>query len=168
MSTVLYAALVGLIAVAPAAAQAPTHPVTRTRKGESRETLVAVLSGAYEVPSVQTRASGTAELELVGSQVRYRIQLESIDDVTGAYIHIGRAGTEQPAVADLFEGLQAGPVSGLLTSGTLRAAHVHATTMGRLLRALRENDAYVTIHTRAHPGGELRGQLRIQPIVATR
>jgi hypothetical protein len=168
MSTVLYAALAGLIAVAPAAAQVPTQPAPRTRKAESPKVFVAVLSGAYEVPAVQTRASGTAELELVGSRLRYRIQVDSIDDVTGAYIHIGRAGTEWPAVADLFEGLKAGPVSGLLTSGTLRAAHLHATTMGRLLRALRENDVYVTVHTRAHPGGELRGQLRGQPIVATR
>jgi hypothetical protein len=37
-----------------------------------------------------------------------------------------------------------------------------------LLRALRENEVYVTVHTRAHPGGELRGQLRLQPVVASR
>jgi hypothetical protein len=71
-------------------------------------------------------------------------------------------------VADLFDGMKAGPVSGLLASGTLRPTDVHGTTMWKLSRALRNNDAYVTVHTMTHREGALRGQLRIQPVVANR
>jgi len=79
-----------------------------------------------------------------------------------------RAGEEAPAVADLFDGYREGPLSGMLAEGTLTATRVHGTTMARLLRALRQDDAYVTVHTRTHPDGEIRGQLRAQPTVAHR
>lgn len=169
------ATLAGLVMVAPCAAQTPAKPPQQpiTHKAEGRrsaapEVFVAVLSGAYEVPAVETPATATAELTLVGSRLHYQIHVHSVSDVTGAYIHIGQAGEEDPAVADLFEGVKAGRISGLLASGTLRAADLHETTMWRLLRALRHDDAYLTVHTRAHPGGELRGQLRVQPVVASR
>jgi hypothetical protein len=84
------------------------------------------------------------------------------------YLHIGRAGEEAPAVADLVEGVKPGPVSGVVARGTLRLADLRETTMRQLLQALRKNEVYVTVHTLAHPGGELRGQLRIQPVVASR
>jgi len=171
MRTVLHAALAGLIAVVPVAAQTAgkaTASKPDTRKIESRETFVAVLSGAYEVPAVETRASGTADLTLVGSRLSYRVHVQSVKDVTGVYIHIGRAGGDQPVVADLCEGLNRGPASGLVASGTLRAADLHGASMARLRRALQEDDAYITVHTVAHPGGVMRGQLRIQPMVASR
>src|SRR5581483_5659167 len=84
------------------------------------------------------------------------------------YLHIGRAGEEAPAVADLAEGVKAGPVSGVVAQGTLGPAALRETTLRQLLQALRKNEVYVTVHTLAHPGGELRGQLRLQPIVASR
>jgi hypothetical protein len=127
-----------------------------------------VLSGGYEVPPVETRATGAAELTATGSRLHYRVDVDSIRDVTGVYLHIGRAGEEAPAVADLVEGVKPGPVSGVVARGTLRLADLRETTMRQLLQALRKNEVYVTVHTLAHPGGELRGQLRIQPVVASR
>ncbi|HVH66883.1 MAG TPA: CHRD domain-containing protein [Gemmatimonadales bacterium] len=171
MRNALLAALASLFVAGTAGAQATKKPATQKaepRHATSRETFVSVLSGGYEIPAVETAATGTTELTLDGSRLRYRVDVESMKDVTGAYIHIGRAREDQPVVADLFEGLKAGPVSGLLASGTLRANDLHGTTMRRLEQALRKDDAYVTVHTRAHPGGELRGQLRIQPVVASR
>ena len=172
MRTAFHAALASLVAVVPAAAQAggAGKPTTRhkSRKAESHETFVAVLSGAYEVPPVTTNASGTAELTVAGSRVHYRVHADSVGEITGVYLHIGRAGEERPAVADLFEGLKEAPTSELVASGTLRAKDLHGTTLAKVIRALRENDAYVTLHTRMHPGGELRGQVRIQPVVASR
>lgn len=175
-TTLLITALAGLASVAPCAAQTPAKPTpqkpiahqpeTRTSKG--RAIFVAVLSGAYEVPAVETHATGTAELTLVGSGLHYRLDVDSIRDVTGAYIHIGRAGERAPAVADLFNGVKAGPVSGILSSGALEMAALHGTTLHQLLRTLEHDDAYITIHTLAHPGGELRGQVRVQPAVASR
>lgn len=171
MSTAsLAAALVALccaVPVAPAAAQtAKQKPVTPT--APTTGSYVAVLEGAYAVPPAETRAGGTAELTWTGKQLRYELRVDGISDVTGAFVHIGRAGQEAPAVADLFDGYKAGSVSGVLAQGTLTATHIHGTTMARLLRALREDNAYVTVHTPTHPDGEIRGQLRMQPTVAHR
>src|SRR2546430_2767193 len=92
---------------APATAQTPRQPT----RSSSPETFVAVLTGAYAVPEVDTRATGTAELRLIGSRLHYQLHVDSLRDVTGAYVHIGRAGETAPAVADLFDGVKAGPVS---------------------------------------------------------
>jgi hypothetical protein len=165
-TAVLTTVVAGLVIGAPAAAQTPSKPPTH--RSTAPETFVAVLSGAYAVPAVETRATGTAELSVVGPRVHYQLHVDSLRDVTGAYIHIGRAGEPTPAVADLFEGVKPGPVSGLLARGTLEATALHGTTLHRLIRALQQDDAYVTVHTRAHPAGEIRGQLRIQPVVASR
>ena len=168
--------LAGLVIVTPCAAQTPATPAPQkpiahqpdARRSEAPETFVAVLSGAYEVPAVDTHATGTAELTLVGARMHYQLHVDSIRDITGAYVHIGRAGEPAPAVADLFDGVKAGPASGVLSSGTLEPAALHGTTMHQLVQALQQDDAYVTVHTLAHPGGELRGQLRAQPAVASR
>lgn len=167
-TAMLTTTLAALVLVVSATAQTPAKVAAKEPKSPSREVFVAVLSGAYAVPPVETPATGTVELTLVGSRLHYRVHVDSLSNATGAFIHIGRAGTDYPAVADLFDGMKAGPVSGLLASGTLQPADVHGTTMTSLIRALKHDDAYVTVHTEAHSTGELRGQLRIQPMVASR
>jgi len=156
----LTALVAGLAMGAPATAQTPRQPT----RSSSPETFVAVLTGAYAVPEVDTRATGTAELRLIGSRLHYQLHVDSLRDVTGAYVHIGRAGETAPAVADLFDGVKAGPVSGVLARGTLERTALHGATLHQLVRALRQDNAYVTAHTRAHPG--CAG--RIQPVVASR
>ena len=152
----------------PATAQtAKPHPQTAKPNSPSG-TFVAVLEGGYAVPAVETSAGGTAELTWNGKALHYRLRVDGIDDITGAFVHIGRAGEEAPAVADLFDGFKPGPASGVLAEGTLSSARLHGTTQSRLLHALREDNAYVTVHTRKHPSGEIRGQLRAQPTVAHR
>ena len=168
MSTAsLTAALVAVVCAVAAPGPAPAQ-AARTAKPASSGTFVAVLEGGYAVPPTMTRASGTTELTWTGRELRFRVRVDGINDVTGAFVHIGRAGQEEPAVADLFDGLKAGPVSGVLAEGTLGLSRLHGTTMARLLRALREDDAYVTVHTLTHPAGEIRGELRTQPVVAHR
>jgi hypothetical protein len=175
-TALLTATLAGLVLVAPCAAQtsaqpAPQKPIAHkpaALRSESPKIFIAVLSGAYEVPPVDTHATGTVELTWTGTELRYQVHVDSIRDVAGAYLHIGRAGSDAPAVADLFDGVKAGPVSGLLARGTLTKAQLHETTMARLMRALRNDGVYVTVHTLALRGGELRGQLRVQPAMATR
>lgn len=157
-SAFLAAAAASLFAAAPAAAVS----------GKGHQTFVAVMNGGYEVPAVATSATGTAELDLQGSKLHYAVHLNEISDVTGAYLHIGRAGEERPVVADLFEGVKAGPVSGLLASGTLEPRDLHhEITWTELVRALDKNDVYVSVHTMKHPAGEIRGDLRAQPMVSS-
>jgi CHRD domain len=165
-TTSLSAALIALCCAVPAAAQTAKKPATHA--ATSGGVYVAVLEGGYAVPPAETQANGTAELTWTGKELRYHVRVDDIKDVTGAFIHIGRAGEEAPAVADLFDGYREGPLSGTLAEGTLTRTRVHGTTMARLLRALRQDDAYVTVHTRTHPDCEIRGQLRAQPTVAHR
>lgn len=159
-SALLTALAASLFAAVPAAAGvAPT----------GRATFVAVMNGGYEVPAVATPATGTAELKLEGSRLRYTLQVRDIRDVTGAYLHIGRAGEDRPVVAALFEGLRSGSASGLLASGTLGARDLHhEVTWAQLVQALRNDEVYVTVHTVKDPAGEIRGELRVQPAVSSR
>ena len=97
-TALLTAALTGLAVAAPAVAQTRTKSMPQKfsarqlepSRSASPEMFVAVLSGAYEVPAVETHATGTAELTLVGSRLDYKLHVDSIRDVTGAYLHIGR------------------------------------------------------------------------------
>lgn len=173
----LTALLAGLATAVPAAAQTarkatpkPSAHHAAMQRSSAPQVFVAVLGGAYAVPAVDTRGTGTVELTLAGPRLHYQLHVDSLRDVTGAYIHIGHAGETTPAIADLFDGLRAGPVSGLLARGTLERTALHGTTLHQLVRALEHDDAYVTVNTRGHQGGEgeIRGQLRIQPMVASR
>jgi hypothetical protein len=47
--------------------------------------------------------------------------VDSIADVAEVALHIGDARAQAPAAAILFDGDRAGPVSGLLVSGILKA-----------------------------------------------
>lgn len=157
--TTLFASLV---LVTPGAAQA-TYARTAMKPTASRAIVLATLRGSDEVPPVATLATGTAELTIVGPEVRYQVHVDRIRDVTGAFIHIGGPGEKHPVVASLYEGLKPGPTSGLLARGTLRPRDLHGVGMTRFIRALRTNDTYLTVPTKAHPGGEIRGEIRTQP-----
>lgn len=157
--TTLFASLV---LIPPVAAQA-TYARAAMKPTASRAIFLATLRGSDEVPPVATPATGTAELTIVGPEVRYQVHVDRIRDVTGAFIHIGGPGEKHPVVASLYEGLKPGPTSGLLASGTLRPWDLHGVGMTRFIRALRTNDTYLTVQTKAHPGGEIRGEIRIQP-----
>lgn len=145
--------IVTLIGV-PLAAQTPQHPAAKLSP-----VFIASLRGATEVPPITTQAYGMAKLTLVGPEIRYQVTVDDLRDVTGVFLHIGGPGETKPVVATLFEGAKAGPVNGTLVSGTLRPTDVRGVSMSKLLRAVRTNDAYLSVETRAHPRGELRGEL---------
>jgi hypothetical protein len=106
------------------------------------------LSGEQEVPPIETRASGSAVF-LVHSDgtVSGTVQTQSIEGVA-AHIHEGAADVNGPVAIPL----------------TKKNDHEWATPDGakltpKQLDALKLGDLYVNVHTKAHPGGEIRGQL---------
>ncbi len=139
---------------APAAAQA-----SRTASRPAHAAFHAVLRGADEIPPVASRADGSAQFTLVGSRLLYRVNVDDLRDVTGVFLHIGHPGQSRPVVAALYEGMRPGLLSGVLATGALRPTDVRGTSMDNLVRALRHNDVYLSVHTREHPSGELRGEL---------
>jgi hypothetical protein len=93
-----------------------------------------------------------------------------IANVTQAHIHVAAApgGTGSPAVwlypAAPPTVLIPGEFRGVLGEGSFAQANfvgpLAGKTLNDLLTAIREDRAYVNIHTQQFPGGEIRGRLR--------
>lgn len=137
-------------------------------------TFVAPLSGADEIPAVDTLARGQTVLKLHadGSALDFKLIVANIDGMTQAHIHCGAAGVNGPVVAFLF-GLLPGGVSlnGIAADGTVTAADViprpdspecpgGVANFDELLAKIVSGEAYVNVHTLQYPGGEIRGQIR--------
>ena len=133
-------------------------PAPAAKAAAASQKFVATLTGANEVPAVKTSASGTATFtQTSDSTLDFTIMLDSIENVTMAHLHKGAAGQDGPPVVPLFQGAFSG--SGTLVSGTIKASDLKGTTMTALLAAIRADSIYVNVHTKAHPSGELRGQV---------
>jgi aldose sugar dehydrogenase len=137
----------------------------------STRILLAHLSGANEVPTVDTRATGQAIFKPGEDDVAltFRLIVANINDLTQAHIHVGGAGVNGSVVVWLYpEGPPAqlipGRFGGVLAEGTITAAELIGPLAGQplsaLLKAMRSGEAYVNVHTSSHPAGEIRGQIR--------
>jgi CHRD domain-containing protein len=127
---------------------------------------VAQMTGAGEVPAVQTNASGTATFTRTGDTFVFTIQVQNMVGVTGAHIHMGAAGSNGGVVVPLF-GNEVGIdiANGMLVSASFSAADLIASTgatMASLTSMMSAGGAYVNVHTLANPPGEIRGQLSEQ------
>ncbi len=125
------------------------------------------LTGASEVPPVDTDAVGQAVLRLSrdGTELHYRLIVANIDDVTQAHIHVGAEDGNGPVVAFLFGFVAEGvTTNGVLATGTITSDDLVGPLAGMsladLVAALDSGGAYVNVHTLANPGGEIRGQIR--------
>lgn len=124
--------------------------------------FTAVLTGANEVPSVTSAATGTATININGSTVDYRIEVQGITDVIGGHIHSGAAGVSGPVRVTLVPSPYPGVTNGVLSEGTFSASDVSGITYDELLNEIRTGMAYVNVHTTANPGGEIRGQIVVR------
>lgn len=120
------------------------------RPSQKMDIYEARLTGAQEVPPVNTAASGMAEIQLNTNTnvLSWKVTYSGLSGTpTGGHIH-GPAGPGQNAgVVVPFTNVAAQPVTGQATITSQQYADLAA---GRW---------YVNIHTAAHPGGEIRGQL---------
>jgi hypothetical protein len=106
------------------------------------------LSGSSETPAVSTKASGTATLNVDDNgMVSGGIKTSGIDG-TAAHIHMGAAGASGPPIITLE---RAGKDQWMVPAG--------AKLSVEQLRAYKKGELYVNVHSKAHPGGELRAQL---------
>jgi glucose/arabinose dehydrogenase len=130
--------------------------------------FAAELTGGAEVPAVATEASAFAKLELQSDgSLSYSLWAgQAIRQVTAAHIHLGGYGQNGPVAAFLFstatpQDFQAGQLiaSGSLTDAAVIARPGFEPTIASLAERLRQGRGYVNVHTTAHPGGEVRGQL---------
>lgn len=137
----------------------------------------ASLSGGSEIPEVNTQATGEAIFELnaqaaalgsaasaasSGDQMAYKINLQNIEEVTAAHIHMGKNDENGPIVVTLYDGEgPTGKISGELVVDTITVQNLEGPLEGKQISDLVDlfdaGDAYVNVHTLKNPNGEIRG-----------
>ncbi|MGH7565495.1 MAG: CHRD domain-containing protein [Gemmatimonadota bacterium] len=127
----------------------------------------ASLTGAAERPDpVTTDGTGTAFFDVDGTTVRFRVEVEDIQNVTLAHIHVGATDVAGPIVVELFNA-DGNPESftdrEVLAEATFTQADIQAAsgiaTLDALIAAMEAGNTYVNVHTTANPAGEIRGQI---------
>ena len=112
--------------------------------------LVATLAAASEVPPIDSKASGEADVKIDVKDYKLSWTIKHSDlsgIVTGAHFHGPAAAGEN---ADVVV-----PISGDLISPIKGEATLTAEQTAELL----EGKWYINLHTAAHPDGEIRGQV---------
>ena len=134
---------------------------------EAEADFRANLTGGAERPNpVTTSATGSAFFDVEGSRVHFRVEVENIQNVTAAHIHVGGTGVAGPIVVFLFDAAgtpRSFTARGVLAEGTFTEADIRAgggiATMEALRDAMEAGNTYVNVHTTANEGGEIRGQI---------
>ncbi|MFX0195591.1 MAG: CHRD domain-containing protein [Candidatus Hodarchaeota archaeon] len=120
-------------------------------------------------------AIGLTPLRLnpTGDVISYQLSVQGIENITMAHIHISDLpGADGPPAVWLYPPappaqLIPGQFSGLLGQGDITVTNLVGPLAGKtipdLLTAIRENRAYVNVHTEQFPGGAIRGQLEALP-----
>jgi CHRD domain len=125
----------------------PGYRVARIRVTARRGTAIRFpLSGAQEVPPVTSSLTGFCEARLNPEETRLHIECDhEVDDAVAAHIHSGTPDVNGPILFNLGDA-----TSPIVADWDLTPADVDALLAGRL---------YVNVHSPAHPGGEVRGQI---------
>jgi CHRD domain len=132
------------------------------------ETLRADLSGENEVPPVSgtTGARMTFEVKENATVIEYsvKVAVPALADFLGAHIHLGDPGVNGPIIF-AFKA-PTGTQTPFELKGQLTATDLIPNPAGGIsslsdaLAAIRAGKTYANVHSKAHPGGEIRGQIQ--------
>ena len=127
----------------------------------------ACLTGVQEVPSVSTITTGQFKAKLHPLTLDFSLQIQKITGLTQAHIHLGLPGENGPIVAFLYGPTgPSGPIEELLIKGSITSSNLVGLLAGKTLEDLVNEmvigNTYVNAHTSAHPGGEIRGRIKVQ------
>jgi hypothetical protein len=116
------------------------------------ESFTVPLSGAQQVPAVQTSGSGSADLTYDPSTrvVTWSITYSGLSSpATMAHFHNGAEGKNGPVVVWLS------------TKGTPPSSPItgKATLTPDQAKQFAAGDWYINVHSKDHPAGEIRGQV---------
>jgi hypothetical protein len=108
------------------------------------------LSGAEQNPPVTTSASGSGTITVKDDKsVSGSIKTSGIT-ATAAHIHLGATGRNGPIAVGLVKG----------SDGNTWAVPAGAKLTDEQYAAYKAGNLYVNVHSAAHKGGEIRGQLK--------
>jgi hypothetical protein len=107
------------------------------------------LSGSQEVPAVNTQASGVSTTAVIGDKtVTGSVKTTGITG-TAAHIHMAASGQNGPVIIPL---VKSGDDTWSVPGNTVLSSSQ--------FDAYRAGNLYVNVHSAAHPGGEIRAQLK--------
>lgn len=107
------------------------------------------LTGSHEAPPVKTAARGSGVIEIAADgSVSGKVDTHGIKG-TMAHIHEGAPGTDGPPIIALAPGPHG--------TWVVPAGSKLTPTQYKEFQA---GGLYVNVHSAAHPGGEIRGQLK--------
>ena len=114
-----------------------------------KQSMTAALTGAQEVPPVSTKASGKSTITVADDRSVSGSVIVNDMTATAAHIHQGAAGAN-------------GPVTIPLTKTSDKTFSVPANTKmtDAQYAAYKSGNLYVNVHSAAHPGGEIRMQMK--------
>ncbi len=115
------------------------------------------LDGAQATPSVATGANGYAVFNLAKHQgtVKFYVVVNGLSGaITSAHLHFGAVGVAGGVAQDLSTFISGNTITGVFTPS---AGVTASLTAGSI---------YINIHTTANPGGEIRGQLKMDDKIA--
>jgi hypothetical protein len=108
-----------------------------------------VLSGSNEVPAVTTPATGSGTITINPDRtVRAAVTVTGMT-ATASHIHEGAAGTNGPVIVPFTK-----------TGDNMFSAAADAKLTEAQYAAYKAGKLYVNVHSAAHPGGEVRAQLK--------
>jgi hypothetical protein len=108
-----------------------THDLTDLVFAQGQTKFEFNLTGS-EVPSVQTNATGIAEISaytIAGDTITYRVNAMNIKDVTAGHIHLGKPGENGPIVFTMFK--YDSPKNEVSESGTITVDKLEGPMKGK-------------------------------------
>jgi hypothetical protein len=106
------------------------------------------LAGDQEVPAVKSSGSGSGTISINDDGSVSGSVTASGFTPTAAHIHEGKAGANGKVIVPFTK------------EGDKFSAPAGAKLTPDQLKAFKDGDLYVNIHSAAHPGGEVRAQLK--------
>ncbi|MDZ7308627.1 MAG: endolytic transglycosylase MltG, partial [candidate division KSB1 bacterium] len=146
---------VSVIGVATSFNNTPQIQPSRRSDFKAPAVFFATLSGSQEVPAVATPAQGGGMFVLNEDQTALSFHLSVIGlsgPITAAHFHHAASGANGPVVRDIA-------FTDGVASGTWSSSDPNQPLTPALLAELLAGNLYVNVHTAAHPGGEIRGQV---------
>jgi len=127
---------------------AMTDSSSSSRATAMGSSMTVTLSARSEVPPNGSTGSGTGKVDLDGNVLKWTVTYQGLTGpVTAGHIHGPAPAGANAGVAIPFSST-ASPITGSATLSPAQLADLKAGLM------------YFNLHTAAHPGGEIRGQIR--------
>lgn len=125
------------------------------------EVFKATLTGGAEVPPVTAAGTGNGTVTIADdeSTISWDVSYSGLTgDAAASHIHFGAADVAGPVMIPFAPVTNSGTTGSFARADYAGKEGLPADWAG-VLKAIRDGDAYVNVHTAANPPGELRGQL---------